>query len=244
MLLKEWLRHFLIIWAAINIFDIVTFLTKKAYMGSSLQNADGSPITIVQRLVDHNFYKNDHLYLLIFTFLVEINYQCSFKKNRWLTFFATSVATTLVMLWFFILTSGKEIRHIEVPLAVLFGYTVGYALLREFLFHRLYALDVRLKKSETELQVLRQQLNPHFFFNTLNYLYGTALQEDAKRTAEGIDVMSGMMRYTVTNMRDNFVPLTEEINFINQYIYLQKVRLQTMICYRSDRTFRKAMNLY
>ena len=108
---------------------------------------------------------------------------------------------------------------------VLLGYTVGYALVSEFFHHRLHLLKVRLKKSENELQVLKQQLNPHFLFNTLNYLYGTALKENASSTAEGIEIMSGMMRYTVTGMQETFVSLGEEIQFIEQYLYLQQVRL-------------------
>lgn len=222
---KQWLLHFFIVWAAVNVYDSFDFLLQRTSFQHTFINTDGSPITVLQRLVEHNFYKTDMLYLLVFTFLVELNYQYIFKRYRWIVFAVGSVFTVMLTIWFFIVTSHKGVGNPVEPVMILLGYTVGYALFCEFLDHRLHLLNVRLKSSENELQVLKQQLNPHFLFNTLNYLYGTALQENASRTAEGIEIMSGMMRYTVVGMQETVVPLAEEIQFIEQYLYLQQVRM-------------------
>ena len=221
---KQWLLHFFMVWAAINVYDSFDFLFKRTSF-DHYTNSDGSPITVFQRLVEHNFYRTDVLYLLVFTFLVELNYQHVFKRYRWIVFTISSLFTVFLMICFFMITSHKERGNSLEPAMILFGYTVAYAIFCEFLNHRSHLLKVRLKSSETELQVLKQQLNPHFLFNTLNYLYGTALQENASRTAEGIEIMSGMMRYTVVGMQETVVPLTEEIQFIKQYLYLQQVRM-------------------
>jgi hypothetical protein len=87
-----------------------------------------------------------------------------------------------------------------------------------------------LKKTErekliTETSYLKSQINPHFLFNTLNSIYALALKEDANQTATGMLKLSGMMRYVVTESSADFVTLEQEINYINDYIDLQKMRL-------------------
>ena len=56
-------------------------------------------------------------------------------------------------------------------------------------------LQTALGSSEANISFLRSQTNPHFLFNALNTLYGTALQENAERTGEGIQKLGDMMRF-------------------------------------------------
>lgn len=88
-------------------------------------------------------------------------------------------------------------------------------------------LKTALGTSTANLDFLRSQINPHFLFNALNTLYGTALQENADRTGEGIQRLGDMMRFMLQeNMHDKIL-LTREIDYLNNYIALQKLRTQT-----------------
>jgi LytS/YehU family sensor histidine kinase len=76
-----------------------------------------------------------------------------------------------------------------------------------------------------ELRVLRAQVSPHFLFNTLNNLYGTALAERSPQTAERIEQLSGVMRYLLEEARAPFVSLRRELRFLDDYLHLQRIRL-------------------
>jgi len=77
---------------------------------------------------------------------------------------------------------------------------------------------------ETELSYLKAQINPHFLFNTLNSIYSLAI-EKSDYTATAVVKLSGMMRYIISESHKHFVSLEKEINYINDYIELQKFRL-------------------
>jgi two-component system, LytTR family, sensor kinase len=84
-----------------------------------------------------------------------------------------------------------------------------------------------IAKSKTDLQFLRSQINPHFLFNVLNTLYGTALQENAERTANGIQKLGDMMRFMLHENNQDFIPMSREIEYLKNYISLQKLRTQS-----------------
>lgn len=77
---------------------------------------------------------------------------------------------------------------------------------------------------DVQLKLLHSQLNPHFFFNTLNNLYGISLQQPAK-TPDLIMRLSKLMRYQVESSRKQWVSLSEEIDFITNFISIEKERL-------------------
>jgi len=91
----------------------------------------------------------------------------------------------------------------------------------------------RLKQTETEkanaeLSYLKAQINPHFLFNTLNSIYSLAIQKNEK-TADAVVKLSDMMRYVLNDSNINFVPLEKEINYISNYIDLQRMRLTSNV---------------
>lgn len=88
---------------------------------------------------------------------------------------------------------------------------------------RLQATEVA--KNKAEIEVLRGQVNPHFLFNTLNSLYAMAIRDRSKATAEGIMRLSGLMRYVVTEAGNTQVPLAKELEYIKDYVALQRLRL-------------------
>ncbi|ANH83355.1 histidine kinase [Niabella ginsenosidivorans] len=86
-------------------------------------------------------------------------------------------------------------------------------------------LKTALGSSQANLGFLRSQINPHFLFNALNTLYGTALQENAERTGEGIQKLGDMMRFMLhENMQDKIL-LVREVEYLRNYIDLQLLRV-------------------
>lgn len=74
-----------------------------------------------------------------------------------------------------------------------------------------------------ELNLLKSQINPHFFFNTLNNLYGLAI-EKSDLTQEVIYKLSQMMRFTIYDGRKNSVSVEDEVNYLNNFIELNQIR--------------------
>lgn len=81
------------------------------------------------------------------------------------------------------------------------------------------------EKLRAELTALKHQINPHFLFNVLNSLYGLAFRNDDEPTAEGIAKLSLLMRYMLYESDDAEVLLEKEIEYLENYISLQKLRL-------------------
>ena len=84
-------------------------------------------------------------------------------------------------------------------------------------------LEKEKQKMEVELKALKAQINPHFFFNTLNSIYSMALDKD-ERLPNTILQLSDLMRYFLYGSKDNFIPLEQELAVLNNYIALQKIR--------------------
>lgn len=79
------------------------------------------------------------------------------------------------------------------------------------------------KNLQTELSFLKTQINPHFLFNTLNSLYALSLKKSEK-SPEMILHLSEMMRYMLYKSNEKYVPLKQEINYINNYLALERIR--------------------
>ena len=90
--------------------------------------------------------------------------------------------------------------------------------------NQLFSLRTELGKSDASLSFLQSQINPHFLFNALNTLYGTALQENAERTGEGIQKLGDMMRFMLHENVQDKISLTRDVDYLENYIALQKLR--------------------
>ncbi len=95
-------------------------------------------------------------------------------------------------------------------------------------------VNLEKQKSETELNLLKQQINPHFFFNTLNNLYALSITKD-QQTPEVILQLSELMRYVIYKGKEELVPLKEEIKYIEDYIQLQQIRLHKQLDFQFEK---------
>jgi hypothetical protein len=84
--------------------------------------------------------------------------------------------------------------------------------------------ETLLQRSQFELRLLKAQVQPHFLFNTLNNMYYEAYME-APRTALLIERLSHIMRYFVDQSSQDAVPLATEVQFLDNYIALEKIRI-------------------
>lgn len=108
----------------------------------------------------------------------------------------------------------------------LFVFTIGTCIcvMQQWLTTEQTRKAVETEKLNTELSFLKSQVNPHFFFNTLNNIYSLAVV-GSPQTPSAIMRLSSIMRYILTDTQSDLVPLENEISFIRNYIDLQLVRL-------------------
>ncbi|MEP0710283.1 MAG: histidine kinase, partial [Algoriphagus sp.] len=91
---------------------------------------------------------------------------------------------------------------------------------------RIDTLSVQVNQSSANLSFLRSQINPHFLFNALNTLYGSALMENAEKTSDGIQKLGDMMRFMLHENQMDKIPLTREIDYLKNYLDLQMLRFK------------------
>ncbi|TDN39788.1 histidine kinase [Hymenobacter sp. UV11] len=80
-------------------------------------------------------------------------------------------------------------------------------------------------KIQAELAFLRTQINPHFLYNTLNYLYATAY-EVSEPLAEAVLRLSDLMRYLLHDSPDGQVELRQEVEYVENYLALHRLRFE------------------
>lgn len=83
----------------------------------------------------------------------------------------------------------------------------------------------RQEEKEAELKLLKAQLNPHFLFNTLNNLYGLSVIKSEK-LPDLMLKLSDLLRYSLYETKETFVSLEKEIKYLENYISLEKIRLE------------------
>ena len=105
------------------------------------------------------------------------------------------------------------------------GVCIVYAFFRNSQESRRRQLLLVQQRTQAELDALKAQVNPHFLFNSLNNIYGTAIVEDSPRTAESIQQLSGIVRYVMEESRLQTTDVRRELRFIDDYVELQRVRI-------------------
>lgn len=94
------------------------------------------------------------------------------------------------------------------------------------------ALEKNLK--ESELQLLKSQVNPHFLFNVLNTINSLAMIEKAPKTSEMIYFLSEMLRYTIKHGTNQIVPIEQELDYTMKYLKIQQIRMGDKLKFSID----------
>ena len=172
-----------------------------------------------------------HLYVLVPKLL---------NRKKYLLYIPATVALLFIYsyLSYFILNRipaqwlpaglGNYISRIDPNYDILegfFAFTITYALKYTWLAVTTQNKVLALQKEnlQLELKALKAQVNPHFLFNTLNNIYALSLQK-SEHTPEMLLKLSSMMRYLLYECNVPQVALEKEIQFIRDYIELEKIR--------------------
>ena len=86
--------------------------------------------------------------------------------------------------------------------------------------------ELLLQNKDLQLNLLKQQLNPHFYFNTMNNLYGLSRKASPK-LYPAFNQLSGIMHYVLKECNEEKVALEKEIDFLRNYVALEKLRYET-----------------
>ncbi len=103
------------------------------------------------------------------------------------------------------------------------GISTVYKIMNDWVIHQREVTDLENKNLQSELNFLKSQINPHFLFNTLNNLYALTLKKSEK-APEIVLKLSEMMRYMLYECNERRVPLIKEVNYIKNYLELEKLR--------------------
>lgn len=149
----------------------------------------------------------------------------------------------LVLSVLFLATLGERmflrfINNLPVTLDSIFGVTFLYLFLEtNFMVAIVFAIKIvrkwfdqqehnhliERKNLEKELSLMKAQLQPHFLFNSMNNLYSLSLTKSAK-TSEGISHLAELLQSVLYDCNDSEIPLSKEINLIEHYIELERLR--------------------
>jgi two-component system, LytTR family, sensor kinase len=96
-----------------------------------------------------------------------------------------------------------------------------------------YETEIRLIETEdtllkTEIKFLKAQINPHFLFNTLNFLYAETYKLSPK-LSEGILMLTDIMRYTVQSTQNEEISVEKESEFLRKYVQIQQLRFHNTL---------------
>ena len=82
-----------------------------------------------------------------------------------------------------------------------------------------------MERAAAELKNLRNQINPHFLLNTLNNIYAL-IEFNTQRAQQAVQELGGLLRYVLYDNQQRMVSLRKEVDFLNTYIALMRIRLQ------------------
>jgi two-component system LytT family sensor kinase len=119
------------------------------------------------------------------------------------------------------------------------GIAVGLKLFRKQIINLRNEKYLVKDKLETELKFLKNQINPHFLFNTLNNIYALARKKSDK-TPEVVVRLSKLLRFMLYESAKDAIPIAEEIQILEDYVQLEKIRHSN----RLDICFHKEIDNY
>lgn len=104
------------------------------------------------------------------------------------------------------------------------GFACTLYLSKQWYLQREQMRQIELEKLNTELEYLRAQINPHFLFNSINTIY-FQIDRQNRAARETLEKFSEMLRYQLYECTGNTIEIEKEIQYVKNYIDLQKLRL-------------------
>jgi sensor histidine kinase YesM len=221
---SRWLLH-LLFWLAVLLFYTVFF----GYQNVSYKITFSFVIVLLPVTIITTYFLN---YELIPNYLLQ---------KKYIKFFLYFVYTLIVSFYIEMVTvmgifiAVAEMKMIELHpsntnaifliagmyMVVFLG--VAIKLVNQYNSNQVEIQKLKSDKIETELKFLKAQLHPHFLFNTLNNLYSLTLDKSDK-ASDVVLKLSELLDYVLYKCNSEFVPLNDEVNQLENYIELEKLR--------------------
>jgi sensor histidine kinase YesM len=152
-----------------------------------------------------------------------------FYRKKYVIYAALFISTVILYIYlfslFFAYVFSEKFDYYSSAVFVFFIVLIATSLkvIKRSINERFLLQEIKAKQVQTELELLKTQINPHFLFNTLNNLYGMARKQE-KATADGIARLSHLMRYMIHDSQVDRISLEKEVDQIKRLIELQKLR--------------------
>jgi sensor histidine kinase YesM len=111
-----------------------------------------------------------------------------------------------------------------VDTTVLVAFTTAFKFIQQWHERNNYAVQLEKKNLESELEMLKSQINPHFIFNTLNTIYFLMEQKEDVRAKEALLKFSDTLSHQLYDYNKDWIDLGKEVDYLQNYIELQRLR--------------------
>jgi hypothetical protein len=190
------------------------------------------------------------LYLVVFLINVYLLVPRFLMKKRYLYYFVSVSALVLLIIALPLLlepgiqphsgppNDGLRTQGINTPMQkpplmifadnliiciLLLGAGTAISMMKKWLSEEKMRKDVEKEQLKTSLALLRHQVSPHFFMNTLNNIH-TLIESDSEKAQDAVERLSTLMRYLLYDSAQNTIELKKEIEFIHSFISLMQLR--------------------
>jgi sensor histidine kinase YesM len=142
------------------------------------------------------------------------------------------LATVFITIYF--LTEIQIFRGaLQIPKQIAFGVaifyfslSIAYSLIKKSILDTEYLQQLVIDKKQAELNLLRNQLQPHFLFNALNNLLSMVNSSKNPKLVNSFDKLSQLLRFVIEDNNADKNPIAKEIEFLKNYIDLQMLRFE------------------
>lgn len=213
--------YHVLFWITLYILDVVIF-------GLGYKNVDGFITIVLAEVPPQVLLAYAIMYWIIPKYLAEKLFLKSISALV-LVFLLSGFVGHILFLAFSLYEKGVGIA--DVPKILVRGFyaflhgsiAVAIKLVKLWYDNQRRVSEMEKAKLESELKMLRDQINPHFMFNTLNNLYGL-IEKNTLHAQESVLRLSGILHYMLYQSRHDQIRLQEEIKCISDYIELEKLR--------------------
>lgn len=161
-----------------------------------------------------------YIFANVFSYLLAFLYS---RNKKWIIGFVVLYA--FIFAWSFFLGNKSVLWGFNRLIAVLPTSFIGIVLYISYDWYRKYERQKELEKQnlQSELQLLKSQINPHFLFNTLNNI-DSLIRSNPEKASNALVQISGMMRYMIYETNAPSVPLKKELDYIENLLHLQQLQ--------------------
>lgn len=184
---------------------------------------------------------------LIYQLLICIFFSLlAFYINAWLIIKRNQTESRKNLIWYIVLAFSTlivfiyavtEIRFFSstppIPKQIAFGLaifyfsiSIAYGLVKKSIFNEQRHQKLIIDKKQAELILLRNQLQPHFLFNALNNMLSMVNRSDNPKLVSSFDRLSQLLRFVIEDNKTEKIPISKEIQFLKNFIDLQKLRFE------------------